>query len=63
MSICPHCHQMDKNFFAPICHNCNNPVGFIEQCVHSLLYTVVLILSVIFFGWALIKMIGWAFSG
>ena len=41
MSICPHCHQMDKNFFAPVCHNCNNEVGFFEQCVHSLVYTVV----------------------
>ena len=41
MSVCPHCHQMDKNFFAEKCHNCNTYVGFIEQCAHSLIWTVV----------------------
>ena len=41
MSVCPNCHQMDKNFFAPQCHNCNAYVGFWEQCVHSLIWTVV----------------------
>lgn len=41
MSVCPHCHQMDKNFFAERCHNCNQLVGFWEQCAHSLIWTVV----------------------
>ena len=41
MAVCPNCHQMDKNFFAPQCHNCNEQVGFWEQVGHSLLFTVV----------------------
>jgi|SaaInl59LU_5_DNA_1037362.scaffolds.fasta_scaffold10560_5 uncharacterized protein (DUF983 family) len=41
MAVCPNCHQMDKNFFAPLCHNCNTHVGFWEQVAHSLLFTVV----------------------
>ena len=41
MALCPNCHQMDKNFFAPRCHNCNTEVGFGEQVAHSLVYTVV----------------------
>jgi hypothetical protein len=41
MAFCPNCHQMDKNFFAPQCHNCNEHVGFLEQCAHSLIVTVV----------------------
>jgi hypothetical protein len=40
MAICPNCHVKDKNFFAPKCHACNTPVGFIEQCVHSLIWTI-----------------------
>jgi hypothetical protein len=41
MAVCPNCHQMDKNFFAPQCHNCNEHVGFWEQCIHSLIWTLV----------------------
>ena len=41
MSVCMHCHTMDKNFFAPICHACNNETGFLMQCAFSLMWTVV----------------------
>jgi hypothetical protein len=40
MAVCPNCHVHDKNFFAGKCHACNTPVGFIEQCVISLVWTV-----------------------
>jgi hypothetical protein len=53
MSFCPKCHQTDKNFFAPQCHNCNEPVGFLEQCAHSLLVVAANIFGVIFGGWLL----------
>jgi uncharacterized protein (DUF983 family) len=62
MSICPHCHQMDKNFFAPQCHNCNEHVGFFQQCSASIVYTTVNILGIIFFVWLIIKMVGLVFS-
>jgi hypothetical protein len=48
MAVCPHCHQMDKNFFAPRCHNCNQPVDMGEQFVHSTIWTVVPPLTVAF---------------
>ena len=47
MSICPNCHTMDKNFFAPKCHACNTPVGFFEQCFISLTYNVTLVLTLV----------------
>ena len=61
MSVCPNCHQMDKNFFAPQCHNCNEHVGFMEQCVHSLIWTVVPFITVavaIAVIWFLITLFG-----
>ena len=57
MSLCPNCHQMDKNFFAPQCHNCNEYVGFIEQCVHSLLWTVTYVSTVILVMYLVYKLI------
>jgi len=41
MALCPNCHKMDKEFFAPKCWNCNTEVGFWEQVSHSLVYTIV----------------------
>jgi len=41
MSVCPNCQKKDKEFFAPVCHNCNMPVGFGEQIAHSLIWTIV----------------------
>jgi len=54
MSLCPNCHTKDKEFFAPKCHACNTPVGFIEQCLHSLLWTVTQVATVIGVIWLLI---------
>jgi hypothetical protein len=39
MAVCPNCHTQDKNFFAGKCHACNTDVGFIEQCMISLVWT------------------------
>jgi hypothetical protein len=41
MALCPNCHKMDKEFFAPRCWNCNTEVGFGEQVAHSLVYTLI----------------------
>ena len=48
MSICAHCHAGDKNFFAPTCHNCNHETGLLEQCVHSLMWTVIPVVTWLF---------------
>ena len=48
---------MDKNFFAQVCHNCNNHVGFVEQCIASLTVTIVPPIVVIA-GWTAIYYIG-----
>ena len=39
MSVCPECFTHDKNFFAGRCHACNSEIGFIRQCLTSLLWT------------------------
>jgi hypothetical protein len=60
MSVCPNCHKMDKNFFAPLCHNCNTLVGFVEQCVHSLIWTFVPVFTVVMIlgaGWIIFKLL------
>jgi hypothetical protein len=41
MAFCPKCHTTDKGFWAPKCHACNSPVGFIEQCIYSLMNAVI----------------------
>ena len=41
MAICPNCHQTDKNFFAPQCHNCNSVIPFMQQVGYSITYAVV----------------------
>ena len=54
MAVCPNCHTMDKNFFAGQCHACNSEIGFIEQCVISLVWTVTQItvtVGLIYFLW------------
>jgi hypothetical protein len=51
MAICPHCHVMDKNFFAPKCHACNTPVGFFEQVFASLLFNTVVLGGFVFILW------------
>jgi hypothetical protein len=38
MAMCPNCHTPDKNFFAGQCHACNSEIGFIEQCIVSLIF-------------------------
>jgi len=53
MAICPNCHVKDKNFFAGKCHACNTPVGFIEQILHSLMWTTVNLGMFIFFFYAI----------
>ena len=53
LSLCPYCHEQNKNFFAPKCHNCMSEVGFVEQIAHSLLWTVVQVV-VVFLGLALV---------
>jgi|TARA_B110000971_G_scaffold135049_1_gene138115 hypothetical protein len=56
MSVCPNCHKKDKEFFAPLCHNCNEPVGFGEQIAHSLIWTLVPPMIAIFGMWFVIEM-------
>ena len=56
MSVCPNCQKKDKEFFAPQCHNCNEHVGFIEQCIHSIIWTVVPIVVVISFFWFVLSL-------
>ena len=51
MSICPECHTLDKNFFAPKCHACNTEVGFLMQCAASLVYTATWAVGIIFLLW------------
>jgi hypothetical protein len=58
MAICPECHTMDKNFFAPKCHACNTPVGFINQCIVSLMYNVVFF-GTLYLMWLLVKYLFW----
>ena len=53
MSVCPKCQQLDKNFFAAQCHNCNEPVGFFEQVAVSIVYTVSHVFGVILGFWLL----------
>lgn len=53
MSFCPKCQQLDKNFFAGQCHNCNEHVGFFEQVIASTLYTLANLVGVILGGWLL----------
>lgn len=55
MAICPNCHVHDKNFFAGKCHACNTPVGFIEQCLTSLVWWA----TYIGLGWFVL----WLFFG
>ena len=55
MAICPSCHTMDKNFFAPQCHACNEPIGFFEQCFISLAYNVTVILTL----WGMYHLVKW----
>jgi len=38
MAMCPNCHTADKNFWAGQCHACNSEIGFIEQCIVSLIF-------------------------
>ena len=57
MSFCPKCQQLDKNFFAAQCHNCNEHVGFFEQVIASTLYTLFSVLGVILGGWLLWKLL------
>jgi len=54
MSMCPACQTMDKNFFAPQCHACNEPIGFFEQCFISLAYNVT-VLATLWGCWVLFK--------
>ena len=53
MAICPNCHTMDKGFFAPKCHSCNTEVGFIEQCLTSLVWWT----TTIVVGYIIIRLI------
>ena len=41
MAVCINCHTMDKGFFAPRCHACNEECGFLLQCAASMVATVV----------------------
>ena len=41
MAICPECFTMDKSFFAPRCHACNQRIGFLHQVIEQLLYVTV----------------------
>jgi len=41
MALCPACHQTDKNFFAPQCHNCNEIIPFLQQVGYSITFTLV----------------------
>ena len=43
MAICINCHTMDKGFFAPRCHACNEECGFLEQVLASTIYNTVYI--------------------
>jgi len=41
MALCPACFKSDKEFFAPVCHNCNNRIPFLLQVTYSVLYGVI----------------------
>ena len=58
MAVCPNCHTKDKNFFAGQCHACNSQIGFIEQCIISLVWTVTEVAVVVGIIWLLFKLIG-----
>jgi|MEHZ01.6.fsa_nt_MEHZ011680190.1_7 hypothetical protein len=57
MSVCPNCHQMEKPFMAAQCNECNEVVGFFEQCFISLTYTVFYIGTIWLAGWLLLSWI------
>ena len=38
MAICPECFELDKNFWAPRCHHCNQSIGFFRQLFYQLFY-------------------------
>jgi len=58
MAICAHCHTMDKSFFAPVCHACNNYTPFLHQVWYSTLFTTVVLGGFFGFFWVAIKIIG-----
>ena len=58
MAICINCHTMDKSFFAPRCHACNEESGFFEQIWASLIYNV----TILFGCWLAYKVVWWYFG-
>jgi len=54
MAICINCHTMDKGFFAPRCHACNEECGFLMQCAASLVATTVYVGTILFAFYLLI---------
>lgn len=38
MAVCPECFELDKNFWAPRCHHCNQSIGFFRQLLYQMVY-------------------------
>ena len=52
MAICPECQVMDKNFFAYMCHSCNQEIGFFRQLAWQTAYvTFVLFFFIAIIAW------------
>lgn len=53
MAICPACHTLDKNFFAPQCHACNEEIPLMQQILVSLIFLIIKGLGALFVLWFL----------
>ena len=56
MAICPECFVKDKEFWAPRCHACNQPIGFWQQCFSSWIYGTTTLLLFVFVVWSFLTM-------
>lgn len=47
MSLCPYCHQHNKEFFADRCDQCNTPVTFGQQVSASVTYVLTYAITIL----------------
>jgi sarcosine oxidase delta subunit len=47
MSLCPYCHQREKEFFADKCDSCNTRVSFGDQVAASVTYVLTYAITIV----------------